>query len=244
MKTYARLIPASDRYVWNVEDEILSMSDATVIPVDSRMKRITSTVWDETERIMNDLTEIVSNRINLDLSLDETELHEDVRVYLETEGFPDVTEDLVKRFCSVAVEVMEYGMKYAAAVRALEAYTSPSGLKWDFARITGSVQGEEAMIYFPKGYLSETERNEIVAAVSALYFNTGEMVCVWCGEDRPEDPAEIAGDNGQYDYIPIPFASHDEVKKWIADYYEDGDPENVVLYVPDRPVTRWTYEIA
>ena len=247
MKTFARLIPAEDRHVWDVEDEILSMSDATVIPLQRGMKFITSTVWNETERIMNDVGYILFDRFDFDTAnwnVPEEEVRDAVKVYLESEEFPDVNDETVSVMLDCACDIFRNGMNGETAVRALEAYTSPNGLKWDCARITGSVQGEEATIYFPKGYLSEAERKEIIDAVSALYFNTGEMVCVWIGDGAPEDPDEIKGIDGQYDYVPIPFASINEVKQWIADYYTDGNTDDVVLYVPDRPVTKWTYETA
>lgn len=123
----------------------------------------------------------------------------------------------------------------------LELFT---GKRYSRYAIRGSCQGDYAEIFFPS---SEDVRNEqeYCRFVEALYFGTGREVYVHEGEDEPTEPDEI---EGSWDYIPIPYATEDECKEYLARYFGDKETTaaDVTLWIPTEKHTtvRYDYEIA
>ena len=133
------------------------------------------------------------------------------------------------------------GMKDETACRLLELYT---GEKYESADISGSCQGDFATVYF-KAVPTWEARKKYVEAISAYYFGTGAEVQIHEGEEEPSEPDEI---DGFWTYIPIPYATENEIKNYLAENYGSAEttPADVILYIPEEShtVTTWDYRIA
>lgn len=123
----------------------------------------------------------------------------------------------------------------------LELYT---GKRYSRYQIHGSCQGDFAEIFFPSSE-DVREEQEYRRVVEAFYFGTGREVCVHEGEEEPNEPDEI---DGVWDYIPIPYATEDQCKEYLARNFGDKETTaaDVTLWVPTEKhtIVRYDYKTA
>lgn len=95
------------------------------------------------------------------------------------------------------------------------------GEGYDCTLIQGSTQREWAMMYFPRGYDEDIQRE-----LEALFFNTGTEVIIHDGDEEPTSADDVHG------YRLYCTRDWDEfvIKSEIA-YYEKCKPEDVKLFV-------------
>lgn len=129
------------------------------------------------------------------------------------------------------------GFEGNAAARLMTLYT---GKTYTHGRITGCCQGDVAEIYFPS--FGSNEKDEAYRKeIEAYYFGTGREVNIHAEEEEPNEPDEI---NGFWAYIPIPYASDEECKEYLAEYFGDKDTtaDDVTLWIPTEKHTSVWYD--
>lgn len=133
------------------------------------------------------------------------------------------------------------GMEGRTACDVLEVYT---GEKWDHASIRGCSQGDYADIYF-HAIPDAAERRKFVEAIEAYYFGTGAEAEIHDEKTEPEEADDVSG---FWDYIPIPYATENEIKEYLAENFGDREtkPDDVTLFIPEdaHTVTTYSYRTA
>lgn len=237
-KLYARVAPLDylDTSIYFDFAEEAKNGYVTLISGERNGTDYKSPEWEKLEKIMNDLSDELWDFENpgkayfTEPAKSATEIF---RYYLPNFKY---SPRLVHRWKEAVHAWNEHGMEDETACELLELYT---GKKWDFAGIHGSCQGDFATVYFP--HIEDgTKRKEWIDELSAYYFGSGVEVEIHDEETKPEEADDVSGFR---DYIPIPYATENEIKEYLAENFGDEEtkPDNVTLFIPEEAHTVTTY---
>lgn len=129
-----------------------------------------------------------------------------------------------------------YKMQWDAACRLLTLWT---GKKHVWREIRGCCQGDYAEIYFPTSGNGDKD-DKYSEMISAYYFGSGVEVEIHDEDGEPEEADDVSG---FWDYIPIPYATENEIKEYLAENFGDEEtkPDDVTLFIPEEAHTVTTY---